>query len=219
MGDASVKGEEQRTHWDQKYEQSMVSLTKPDPFFLSAYEEFVSDSYPSAGAALDLAGGIGRHALWLADKRWQVSVVDISEVAISRLSQETLQLNLALDLFALEATEYKFEPAQFDLIVLFYHFDRTLYSRIVSALKPGGYLISKSSLQWDSGEIPVPVSTDSLQRNEILSLVPELCVMYHRERPVGNRGVVEFVGKKPAVAHELPIEPDSCDGLREAPPS
>jgi hypothetical protein len=69
----------------------------------------VSDSYPKAGAALDLAGGIGRHALWLADKRWQMSTVDISEVAITRLSQEALQLNLALDLFALDATVYKFE--------------------------------------------------------------------------------------------------------------
>ena len=200
MGDASVKSEEQRAHWDQKYEQSMVSLTKPDPFFLSAYKEFVSDSYPNAGAVLDLAGGIGRHALWLADKRWQVNVVDISEVAISRLSQEALQVNLALDLLALEAAEYKFEPAQFDLIVLFYHFDRTLYPRIVSALKPGGYLISKTSLQWDSDEIPATLSIDSLQRNEILSLVPELIVMHHRERPVGDRGVVEFVGRKSAIA-------------------
>src|ERR1700733_2983677 len=210
MGDASVKGKEQRTHWDQKYEQSMVSLTKPDPFFLSAYEEFVNDSYPSAGAALDLAGGIGRHALWLGGKRWQMSVVDISEVAISRLRQEALQLNLTLDLFALDATEYKFEPAQFDLIVLFYHFDRTLYSRIVSALKPGGFLIAKTSLRWSSDEMLDPGSINSLQRNEILSLVPELRVLYYQERPVANRGVVEFVGRKPGFAHELPIEPDSC---------
>ena len=179
----------------------------------------MSDSYPSAGAALDLAGGIGRHALWLAERKWRMSVVDISEVAISRLSQEALRLNLTLDLQALEATEYKFEPAQFDLIVLFYHFDRTLYPRIVSGLKPGGYLISKTSLRWDSDETAVPVSADSLQRNEILSLVPELRVMYYQERPVANRGVVEFVGRKPGFAHELPIEPDSCDGLREAPPS
>jgi 2-polyprenyl-3-methyl-5-hydroxy-6-metoxy-1,4-benzoquinol methylase len=202
MGDAKVKGEEQRAHWDQKYEQDMVSLTKPDPFFLSAYGEFVSDSYPNAGAVLDLAGGIGRHALWLADKRWRVSVVDISKVAISRLRQEALQMNLALDLFALEAAEYKFELAQFDLIVLFYHFDRTLYPRIVSTLKPGGFLISKISLRWDSDETAVPISTDSLKRNEILVLVPELIVMHHRERPVGDRGVVEFVARKHAIAQE-----------------
>ncbi len=153
----------------------------------------------------DLAGGIGRHALWLADRGWQVSLVDISEVAISRLGREALQRNLTLDLFALDATEYRFEPAQFDLIVLFYHLDRNLCSRIESALKPGGFLISKTSLRWDSDEMPAPVNTDLLQRNEILSLVPELGVMCHRERPVGNRGVVEFVARKSEVAHGLSI--------------
>jgi SAM-dependent methyltransferase len=126
----------------------------------------------------------------------QVSVVDISEVAIRRLRQTALQLDLALDLFTLDAMEYKFEPAQFDLIVLFYHLDRNLCERIVSALKPGGFLICKTSLQWDSADTSSPASTDPLQRNEILSLVPELNVMYHRERPVRDRGVMEFVGKK-----------------------
>jgi len=192
---ATMKTEKQRTHWNQKYQQEMTSLTKPDPFFLSGYEQFVNDLFPDAGVALDLAGGLGRHALWLASRGWQVSVVDISEVAISRLGQTALQLDLALDLFALDAVEYTFEPAQFDLIVLFYHLDRNLCERIVSALKPGGFLICKTSLQWDSGDPSSPAST-ALQRNEILSLVPELNVMYHLERPVRDRGVVEFVGKK-----------------------
>jgi tellurite methyltransferase len=190
-----MKNEEQRTHWDQKYQQEMASLTKPDPFFLSGYEQFVDDLFPSAGTVLDLAGGLGRHALWLASRGWQVSVVDISEVAISRLGRKALQLNLSLDLFAMAATEYKFEPSQFDLIVLFYHLDRSLCEKIVPALKPGGFLICKTSLQWDSGETSTSTSTDPLQRNEILSLVRGLCVMYHRERPVNDRGVVEFVGK------------------------
>jgi SAM-dependent methyltransferase len=191
-----MKNEEQRTHWDQKYQQEMTSLTKPDPFFLSGYKQFVDDLFPNAGVVLDLAGGLGRHALWLASRGWQVSVVDISEVAISRLRQAALQLNLSLDLFALAATEYTFEPAQFDLIVLFYHLERNLCERIVSALKPGGFLICKTSLRWDSDETPIPASADPLQRNEILSLVPGLTVVYHRERPVRDRGVVEFIGKK-----------------------
>jgi hypothetical protein len=33
-----MKTEEQRLHWDQKYQEEMASLTKPDPFFLSAYK-------------------------------------------------------------------------------------------------------------------------------------------------------------------------------------
>jgi tellurite methyltransferase len=198
-----MRSEEQRLHWDQKYQEEMASLTKPDPFFLSAYKEFVEDSFPNAGVVLDLAGGLGRHALWLASRGWRVNVVDISEVAISRLRQTALQFDLPLDLFAMAATEYQFEPAQFDLIVLFYHLDRALSEKIVSALKPGGVLICKTSLRWDSPERWTPASSDPLRRKEILSLAPDLRVMYHQERPVLERGVVEFVGRRSGATPEL----------------
>jgi tellurite methyltransferase len=198
-----MKTEEQRLHWDQKYQEEMASLTKPDPFFLSAYRQFIEDSFPEAGVVLDLAGGLGRHALWLTSRGWRVSVVDISEVAINRLRQTALQLNLRLELFALAANEYEFEPAKFDLIVLFYHLDRSLCEKIMSALKPGGFLICKTSLRWDSDKRSTSISLNPLERNEILSLVPDLSVMYHRERPVLDRGVVEFVGRMPENTPEL----------------
>jgi hypothetical protein len=58
-----MNSEEQRAHWDLKYEQGLTSLTQPDPFFVSAYGQFVDQSFPNAGVALDLACGLGRHAL------------------------------------------------------------------------------------------------------------------------------------------------------------
>ena len=145
---------------------------------------------------MDLAGGLGRHALWLASRSWQVTVVDVSNVAIGKLRQAALELNVNVDLFAGDAAEYKLEPAQFDLIVLFYHLDRSLFPRIVSALKPRALLICKMSLRWDSGERLTTGSTNPLQRNELPSLVPELDVLHHQERPVRDRGVVEFVARK-----------------------
>ena len=33
--------DEQGTHWDLKYEQGLPSLEKPDPFYLSAFDQFV----------------------------------------------------------------------------------------------------------------------------------------------------------------------------------
>jgi len=187
---------DQRARWDLKYEQGLPSLTEPDPFFISAYERFVNPSGAKPGVALDLAGGLGRHALWLASRSWQVSVVDVSDVAIGKLSQAALELNVNVDLFAGDAAEYKLEPAQFDLIVLFYHLDRSLFPKIVSALKPGGLLICKMSLRWDSGESLMTATTNPLQRNELPSLLPELDVLHHQERPVRDHGVVEFVGRK-----------------------
>jgi hypothetical protein len=67
---------------------------------------------------------------------------------------------------------------------------------MVSALKPGGLLICKMSLQWDSdGRLP-NVSATPLGRNELPLHVPELHVLYRAQRPVRGRGVVEFIGRK-----------------------
>ena len=195
-----MKSEEGKAHWDLKYEQGLPSLTEPDPFFtsayISAYEKFSPQSSPQKRAALDLAGGVGRHALWLAVRNWRVTVVDLSDVAIRKLGQAAQELDVKLDLLVGDASEYKFEPARFDLILLFYHFDRSLFPKIVSALKPGGLLICKMSLRWDSGESSTTASANPLQRNELPSLVPGLDALHHHERPVRDRGVVEFVGRK-----------------------
>jgi SAM-dependent methyltransferase len=192
-----VDSEKQRAHWDLKYEQGLASLTEPDPFFVSAYETFVGSSFPDSGVALDLAGGLGRHALWLASRRWQVSVVDLSDVAIGKLTRTARDLDVKLDALVGDAADYKFQLTRFDLIVLFYHLDRNLFPKMVSALKPGGVLISKMSLRWDSVGTQTAVNTDPMNRNELPSLVPELHVLFHQERPVRDRGVVEFVAKKP----------------------
>jgi hypothetical protein len=67
---------------------------------------------------------------------------------------------------------------------------------MVAALKPGGMLICKMSLQWDLDGGLTSVSANPLGRNELLLLVPELHVLYQEERPVRGRGVVEFIGRK-----------------------
>ena len=122
--------------------------------------------------------------------------MDLSNVAIGKLSQAALELNVNLDLLVGDAAEYKFEPTRFDLIVLFYHLDRNLSPKMVAALKPGGMLIFKMSLQWDLDGGLTSVSANPLGRNELLLLVPELHVLYQEERPVRGRGVVEFIGRK-----------------------
>ena len=191
-----MNSEEQRAHWDLKYEQGLASLTEPDPFFISAYGQFVAKSFPNAGVALDLACGVGRHALWLAIRNWRVTGVDLSKVAIGRLRRAALGLKVNLDLSAGDAAEYKFEPTGFDLVVLFYHLDRNLFPKVVSALKPDGLLICKMSLQWNPNGELTGASANQLGRNELPLLVPELHVLYQVERPVRGRGVVEFIGRK-----------------------
>jgi SAM-dependent methyltransferase len=124
--------------------------------------------------------------------------VDISEIAIRKLEQKAQELDLTLELLTLDVKEYPFKPACFDLIVMFYHFDRDICPSVVSALKPGGFLICKSSLSWPSYEGVAPVSIRPLARGEILSMLLGLQVMHHQERRVRDRGVVEYIGKRPS---------------------
>lgn len=191
-----MSSEQEGTRWDLKYEEGLPSLTEPDPFFISAYERFVDPSPANAGVALDLAGGLGRHALWLAKRGWQVTVIDVSQVAIGKLNQSALELNIKLNLLVGDASEWGVEPKQFGLIVLFYHTDRDLFPKMVSALKPGGLLLCKLILRWNSERRLSTFRTDPLVLDELPSLVPELHVLHHQERPVRDRGVVEFVGRK-----------------------
>jgi SAM-dependent methyltransferase len=189
---------DQKAHWDRKYEEGLPSLTRPDPFFVSAYERHVAPSFPNAGVALDLAAGLGRHALWLADRGWQVSAVDISSVAIGKLSQAAGRLNVKMNFFTGDAAEYKFERELFDLIVLYYHLDRSLFPKIVSALNPGGLFLCKMPVNWGTEIALARANLKLLYQDEIVSLLPGLQVIDHHERPVRDRGVVEIAARKPS---------------------
>jgi tellurite methyltransferase len=192
----NMNSEESRAHWNLKFERGLTSLRQPDPFFISAYQRFADPLFSNAGAALDLACGLGRHALWLASRSWHVSATDVSDVAIEKVRLAAVELNVKLDLCAVDASDYEFGPMRFDLIVLFYHVDRSLFPKIIASLNGGGLLIFKARLQRESIPGTSPVRTDPLDKDELPSLVPDLQVMYHKERLVQGRGVVEFVGRK-----------------------
>jgi hypothetical protein len=50
--------DERRSHWDLKYEQGLPSLEKPDPFYLSAFNQFVERELKLSGN-VDLGGFAG----------------------------------------------------------------------------------------------------------------------------------------------------------------
>jgi hypothetical protein len=140
--------------------------------------------------------------------------VDISGVAIWMLDQKARELDLTMDLLAMDAKEYLLTPGHFDLVVMFYHFDRDTVSGVLSTLKPGGLLICKSSVVWKPHEGATPLNLRPLEGGEILSRLPGLRVLHHSERPVRDRGVVEYVGQKPSagtIQFELPDGSDAED--------
>ena len=80
--------------WNKKYSEGSHSSLEPDPFLVRAYDEFVFGTTP--GLALDLAGGVGRHSIWLAQRGWRVKLLDISDVGIQQAEENAARTGTAV---------------------------------------------------------------------------------------------------------------------------
>ena len=124
--------------WDERYAKREHINDQPH----SLITKFVSDL--PAGSALDVACGLGRHALWLAGRAWQVTAVDSSRVAMQILEEQSREAGLSLNLVAadLERCEFVIEREAYDLIVVCNYLQRDLFSSIKAGTRIGGIVIA-----------------------------------------------------------------------------
>lgn len=97
------------------------------------------------GRAMDLAAGEGRHALWLADRGWQVKAVDFSSagLAVGRDLAESQGLGEHIEWIVEDATSIAPKPGSVDLILMAYlqlsaAQLQAAVSAAVRSLAPGG---------------------------------------------------------------------------------
>jgi tellurite methyltransferase len=187
----------EKTIWDKKYSERSHSSLVPDPFLVSAYEEFLADR--PAGSALDLAGGVGRHAIWLAQRGWRVKLLDISEVGIRQAEENAARTGTASSISVKAcdlSTAQELGREQYDLVVVFFYLQREVFPALATAIKPGGFLIYKTYTTEQknfSGGPSHPMFL--LEPNELLHVFPSLRVLHYHET-VTEKGVAEFVARK-----------------------
>ena len=183
---------DEKTLWNRKYrERSHVSL-EPDPFLVSAYTEFLEGSSP--GMALDVAGGVGRHALWLAERRWKLKLVDISDVGIE-LARRRSPATVELDVRDLDKTR-DLGRAQYDLVIVLLDLQRSLFPALVKALKPGGILIYKTYTLEQRRFCGGPSHPMHLLKpNELLRAFSSLRILRYHET-MRERGDAELAARK-----------------------
>src|ERR1700732_969630 len=133
---------DEKALWNKKYSEHSHSSLAPDPFLLSAYAEFLDGVNPRS--ALDVAGGVGRHAIWLARRNWRVKLLDICEVGIKQAEENAKRAGTAASISAAICdlnTMQDLGRERYDLVVVFFFLQRELFPALTAALKPGGFLI------------------------------------------------------------------------------
>lgn len=126
---------DERESWNRRYRQGSHADFEPDPFLLSTYDRFIDPLFPKGGAALDIAGGLGRHAIWLAELRWKVTVVDISEVAFKKAKDKADERDVKIDFLVRDLRQFDPGREKYDMVLVFFYLQRDLFPQLV-ALAP-----------------------------------------------------------------------------------
>ncbi len=102
------------------------------------------------GTALDVGCGEGADAIWLASQGWQVTAVDVSQVALRRGADHAEQIgrDVAERISWEQADVSTWDPAprQFDLVTAQFMYLpppdlKVLHERLAAAVRPGGSLL------------------------------------------------------------------------------
>jgi 2-polyprenyl-3-methyl-5-hydroxy-6-metoxy-1,4-benzoquinol methylase len=124
--------------WDRRYAgRELVWTSEANRFLIQE----VGGMPP--GRALDLACGEGRNAVWLAERGWEVTGVDFSEVGLQKARQLEAARGVHAEWIAADLLDYRPEAAVFQLVIVFYlqvpAAERTpILDTAAGAVAPGG---------------------------------------------------------------------------------
>ena len=184
----------ERERWNRKYSEGCGAPRNPDVFLARAFSDFIRPLFPNGGRALDLAGGAGRHAIWLAQQSWEVTLIDISEAGIEQARQNAGPLASHIhfvvdDLTRFKASQTGFHP-EYGVVMAFFYLERKSFSEMVKAVRVGGLLVYKTYLKAHAQCVKNPAHL--LEAGELLQLAKGLRILHYRE----VEGTAELVGGK-----------------------
>jgi len=127
--------------WDERYAgDDLVWSAEPNRFFVAEAETL------PPGRALDLACGEGRNAVWLAERGWDVTGVDFSNVGLDKARRLADARGVSVHWELADVTEYMPAPESFGLVIVMYlHLPqaarRVAFRHAAAAVAAGGSLL------------------------------------------------------------------------------
>jgi len=163
--------------WDERYRSGEHTTKEPSPLLGAAIE----NSKP--GNALDIACGVGRHAIFLAEHGWNVTAGDSSRVGIEILKQRAREAGVSVDarVADLEQGEFQIEPDAYDLICVFYYLQRDLFPSIRAGVKTGGTVVAAIHLNDGKEDVKPANPAFLLEPGELKQLFADWEITYYRE--------------------------------------
>jgi SAM-dependent methyltransferase len=130
-----------RERWNQRYAGTDLIWTATANRFLAA-----EAGQLAPGRALDLACGEGRNAVWLAERGWEVTGVDFSDVALAKAARLAAQRGVRVKWITADLLEFVPPVGASELVIVLYlHLPaverREVLARAAGAVCPGGRML------------------------------------------------------------------------------
>ena len=187
---------QEQSKWNQRYLEGTHGNLPPDPLLVTGFEHYIEPLFPNAGYALDIAGGTGRHAIFLAEKAWKVRLIDIAEAGIVNARKNARNLAARIEFSAEDLSRFQGDDRSYDLIAVFFFLQREIFPALLKALKPGGLLIYKTYTRHQAKFGGGPTNPAYfLAENELLHSFRDLRVLHYAEL-IRDCGMAELVGQK-----------------------
>jgi SAM-dependent methyltransferase len=184
--------ESDRERWNARYREP-AEAREASPF-LGALDAVL----PRRGRALDVAGGAGRNALWLARRGLAVTLADVSDVALAQADAAARAAGLTLSTVQVDLEEAPLPEGPWDLVLCTYFLHRPLFAAFPAALAPGGLLVFAHATRSNLERHPRPGPSHVLEDGELPGLVVGLDVLRHDEGWLeSGRHEARVVARKP----------------------
>ncbi len=181
LSGVKVTGDD-KTQWDQRYSRPTFIFGKTPAKFLAENYQYI----PFEGNVLDMGMGEGRNAVFLAQKGYKVTGVDLSSVAVKKAYLLAQEFGVKIKGVVASLKDYKIPPNSYDAIVCFYWVDRSMVEKMKSWLKPGGVIIYEAFTMREKQAKQNSKSEQMgdeifLKEQELLKLFPGMKVLKYEE--------------------------------------
>lgn len=185
--------DDDRRRWDERYLRGEHTDPHPSPVLTD-----LDPWLPRRGRALDAAGGAGRHALWLARRGLDVTLADLSPVAIQIAARRAVEEGLSLQTVLVDLEVAPPPDGPWDLIVDFHFLHRPLLPQLVARVAPGGLLVVVQPTVRNLERQSRPSAAYLLAPNELRTYAGDLeIVRYVEDWTVEDRHEAVLVARRP----------------------
>jgi tellurite methyltransferase len=167
--------EEDRHRWNTRYREQ-TGASEPSRFLQSLAERL-----PKSGRALDVAGGRGHEALWLARRGLDVTLLDVSDVALERAAAAAREAGIVLRVQRIDLETEPLPRGPYDVVLCLNFLWRPLFTAFAQVLSPGGLLIFAQPTRSNLQRNPHPSARFLLEDGELPGLLQGLKIVSYTE--------------------------------------